>query len=444
MASGKATKAIKRPHALVLPINADLEAAFIGSCLAGAPPGNLARLLDDDCFVRSHWLQCWHEILAAWSRDEAPDPATIASRLAEVNDTGYAETFGELLRLLEDPTCLAVYAEPRARELRRLALRRRLIALGSEAIESAADVDDPEGVARYVLRVAEELDQQNAQEETGELRDIGDELEARADAGLAAGMSTGIPDYDRWTAGLHRGEILIIAGNTGIGKTWSMTHMVNALADGGYRVAVFSLEMTKLDMYIRLLAGRIGNMAFRLRGHGAAWLAEEHHRYKAAREQLDGLAIRLYVQQRSMGDIAAAVRQWRPDVFCVDFMQLLDWPPKAEGKVDATERNCKAIMDLTKRTDCAAIVLSQMSREAVRAGRSGAILGGQDAGRIDQMADAWLYIDQSDSPGAVDLVLRKARHAKRDQEASYRLNPDTGRLEPHNMRSAMTVDGDWP
>jgi len=74
------------------------------------------------------------------------------------------------------------------------------------------------------------------------------------DPSKAYGLITGNEDIDRITTGFHRGDFIVVGARTSIGKSAFMIQMALNLAKNGYRVAIYSLEMSKRQMYLRMLA----------------------------------------------------------------------------------------------------------------------------------------------------------------------------------------------
>jgi len=304
-----------------------------------------------------------------------------------------------------------------------------LISIGTEAVQNAYNEDDIEGVIAYTARVNELLDELDARDETGDVDAIADEVERIADSGEASGWSVGIPHVDRWGGGIRPGECYVIGGPTGVGKTWCLGQMANALIDGGRSVSFVTLEMGKREIYIRLIAGRIGLIAFRLSGRGRQWDQHEYNAYKDARAALTSGTLRLYADQRSVSQIARVVQATEPDVVLIDYAQLLDWPKGAVSPYDAATKNMNELQKLAKRHGCAIILATQVSRSYLQKS-SGPIQGGQDSGRIDQIADLWLMINRGDDSGRLILTCAKNRHGPTGEEAAYQLDPRTGKMVP--------------
>jgi len=421
----------KRNGQLTVPTAPDLEAGFIGACMMEATSAlghDVLRTVSEDCFMRPLWRACWRHIRAAWEAGEEADPVTIAHRVAEERGEDGGVTLAEILSTVSGVPCWQGYAPQRAVALRELATRRALMQLGHEAQLGATD-KDLDGALAYTLRAAEMLDAEAARDETGELDEVADAVEHAADSGDAVGIPTQIPHYDEWAGGLRSGEVHVVAGNTGIGKTWLLCQIANAAVDAGERVAFFSLEMPVRSLWVRMLAGRIGMVAFRLMGRGKTWSKAEHAAYEQARDKLRGSGLRLFAEQRSVADIAAVVRQYQPAVFLVDYAQLLDAPPDTRSQYEAITANANALQRLAIKAHSTCILASQQSREAVKMGPHGAVLGGLGSGRIDQVADFWLLLTAEEN-GDVKLTNRKCRHGPTGANARYRLSKDLGRLVP--------------
>ena len=74
------------------------------------------------------------------------------------------------------------------------------------------------------------------------------------DPSKAFGLLTGIDELDRMTTGFHRGDFIVIGARTSVGKSAFMIEIALSLAKNGYKVAIYSLEMSKRQLYYRMLA----------------------------------------------------------------------------------------------------------------------------------------------------------------------------------------------
>ena len=421
--------------------SADIEQAFIGACLLTMSPASqadLRRVVDASCFTRTLYRAAWTRLCEAWDRGEVADWLTVATLAAGDAGVDTQTAVDRITDAATDPSCFAWTAAERGRMLRQYATRRSLVEFGSDTAKSAYTESDIEGVLAYTARVAEMLDELDARSETGEMAPIFAELERRADSGEVIGWNTGIPHIDRWSCGLRAGECWAIGGPTGTGKTWLLGQIANAMLDAGKRVAFVTLEMDHFEMTVRLVCGRIGLKGGRLSGRGRTWSADEYVEYEREKAVLSSPLMRTYSDQRSVSQIAAMVRATEPDVLFVDYVQLLDWPAGMTSSYHATTKNMNDLQRLAKRSRCALVFATQMSRAYLGAKRNVSVQGGQDAGRVDQVADLWLMIDRDSSyededpraNGAKVLTCTKNRHGFDNESAKYRLDGRTGKLVP--------------
>lgn len=413
-----------------VPASPELELSLLASAFLSAPADGLAiaDTVRAAHFTRPTLGAAWTAIVASWREGNLADPFLVAADACRATGADASHTLSAFLGAITTDVSASWYLRQRAEAVAELALRRELVAFGSDTVREATTTTDVRGLIAYSARYTELLDTMRARDETGTLDVVADEVERDADSGASRGVPTGIADYDAWSGGLRRGEVHVIGGGPGVGKSWCASQIANAVADAGHRVAVFSLEMSAHAMYVRLVAGRIGLIAYRLMGSGRTWAPDEHAAYLRAREELRESGLRLFVRQRSLADISAVVRSYKPAVFLVDYVQLLDSPPGTTPGFEALTENANGLQRLAQVADCTAVVLTQLSREALRGGGTNAYMGGMGSGRIDQVADFGLLVRQGERDGTVELVNRKSRHGVTGGSAVYRLDAARGRL----------------
>src|SRR5690606_4186542 len=78
------------------------------------------------------------------------------------------------------------------------------------------------------------------------------------DPSKSLGLMTGLKDMDRLTTGWHRTDFIVIGARTSMGKSAFMIENVLRLTKAGYKCAIFSLEMTKRQIYNRMMANLMG------------------------------------------------------------------------------------------------------------------------------------------------------------------------------------------
>jgi len=216
-------------------------------------------------------------------------------------------------------------------------------------------------------------------------------------------------------------------------NTWFACAVANGVVDAGGRVAFFTLEMPPRELYIRLLANRIGSIAYRLRGGGGHWTPTDLELKAAARTVMQG-RLRVFADQRSAAAIAAMVRQSSYDLVVVDYGQLLRPPNPRMSEYEANTENARALQSLAGRARCCVMALSQISQTSQRLGDGDAVIGFKSSGAWAEVADLGLMLSKDpDDREALRIVAKKNRHgpnADSGAEARFRMDRQTGRLQP--------------
>jgi replicative DNA helicase len=237
------------------------------------------------------------------------------------------------------------------------------------------------------------------------------------------GIPTGFTDLDELTAGFQPGDLIIVAGRPGMGKTALAMNIVENVAIRTKRpVAVFSLEMPEEQLTFRHMAslGRI-----------------DLHRIRAGRLEDDEwpkltLAVsqlseaRIFTDDRgalTAGDIATACRRLKREqddlaLVMVDYLQLMRSPADRENRNLELGAITGSLKALAKELDVPVIVLSQLNRAVMsRSDKRPTLADLRDSGSIEQDADLvlMLYRDEvldphSEDIGLAELLIRKHRN----------------------------------
>lgn len=371
------------------------EQAALGSVLI-APEVyfDIAHLLAPEFFSQHKHRWLW-EAMVSLSENQTPiDVTTISNELMR---RGQLDEFGGvayLARLLNSvPT--SMHAVHYARIVARAAQRRRLLDSASTIAKLAADestsIEQVFADARAALLAAEgenDTDIVTAKQAVGEWYDAYSDFLKN---GTLPGLTTGYQRIDKATNGLRRGEMLILAGRPGMGKTSLAAQMSVRQARAGLRVAVVSMEehyrtwaaiaigaeagqdLSKRDGDMDIITARASQihdlqMAFNARGGRKAMGAIEHDIRRAA-AALGGL-----------------------DVIWLDHLAYVDHPENRGVSLPyAIGQTTKALITLAKEFGAALCVLCQLSRESARAGRPPELIDLRDSGEIEQDArQVWM------------------------------------------------------
>ena len=334
-----------------LPHNLEAEQALLGCLLFDN--GAYERLYDG--LMPRHFYEPFHQRLFAVIEEEIrvghlAEPIVLVDRFKTdqaFNDLGGIRYFADLV----DRAPPAANANDYARVIYDLALRRELIRLGGEIARAASGQGADDVTARDQIEAAEaqlfELAEHGtsstgfvpfSEAVTGALT-MAEEAFHR-DGGLS-GVSTGLADLDKQIGGLHKSDLLILAGRPSMGKTALATNIAMNIAkhyayepqpDGtrktvrGGVVAFYSLEMSADQLATRLLADASGVSGDRLR-KGEIDVGE-FARLKEAAMEIS--ASPLYIDDTgglSLAKLTARARRLKRtsglDCIIVDYLQLV-------------------------------------------------------------------------------------------------------------------------
>ena len=413
------------------PHSVEAEQAVLGGLLLDNSTWDAIadRLTAEDFYRRDH-QQIFSAIAELAGRSEPADAVTLAEYLAakgEAEDTGGLAYLAGLAR--ETPTAANIRAY--AYIVRERSLLRHLIRVSGEIAASAYAsegrpakdlVDEAE---RLVFQIAE------AGRRTGSgfvaLKDILGETIDRLDMlhenqGQLTGISTGYTDLDRMTAGLQPGDLVIVAGRPSMGKTtFALNIGENAAISAGVPVAVFSMEMSREQLSMRMISslGRVDQSHLRTGMFGD----EDWARINGAIAQMKTAPI--YIDDSGAltpTEVRARARRLSRErglgLIIVDYLQLMQVPGTKENRATEISEISRSLKALAKELRVPVIALSQLNRGVEqRTDKKPVMSDLRESGAIEQDADVIMLIyreevyDQ-DTPrkGIADIIVAKQRN----------------------------------
>lgn len=215
------------------------------------------------------------------------------------------------------------------------------------------------------------------------------------------GMLYGFPQIDAWTRGMHRGELIILAGRPSVGKTTLAVQIAAKISMSG-KVAFFSLEM-KTEQIVRMAACSVTGM----RTEEIAW--DEEARKKVERM---GLYICDTSAQTPDSLYENALRLKEAvglDLVVIDYLQLLRTNRRHENREYEISEISRSLKVMAKELDVPVLSLSQMSREVEKRGGRPKLSDLRGSGALEQDADVVLFISRSKKAEKTELILEKHR-----------------------------------
>lgn len=413
----------------VPPQSVDLEQGVLGAILLENDA--LVRVLEilgeRDFYQEAHrWL--FQAMVELFEENIPIDLLTVTERLRKrerLEAVGGASYLTELVEMV--PTAANVVHH--ARIVRDKAVLRGLIQTATAIVtESYDDIEEVDTLLDRAEQAIFEISQRKSTAGfvnintvlKGSFKHI-EQLYERKE--LITGIPTGFAKLDSMTAGLQPADLIIIAGRPSMGKTALSLNIAQYVgARVGRPVAIFSLEMSKEQLVMRMLCAEARIDSSKLR---TGFLSrEDWPRLTNAASKLS--ETRIYIDDtpaQSSLDIRAKARRLRAEtgdlaLVIVDYLQLMQGRARSESRQQEISEITRALKALAKELQVPVIALSQLSRAVEqRQQRRPQLSDLRESGAIEQDADvvALIYRDEvydpeSEEKGIAEIIVGKQRN----------------------------------
>lgn len=387
------------------PQDIDAETAVLGSMLIDrdAIPQAAAILAPEDYYRDAH-RRIHAAIIAIAGRNEPVDLITLPD---ELRRQGSLEAAGgaAYLMMISQAVPTSANVESYAGIVKACAMRRAYITAGSKIVALGYDgADQPEELAEKVESMIYFVGAGRRDNRLCYLSEavtpVLDEIFAVKQNGITRGIPTGFYDLDSRLGGLYPGDLIIIAGRPGMGKTSFALNIVDniCVAGSGNSSVIFSMEMTREQLVTRQLSARSGINSETLR-RGYTTEAQDKQLMTAAGEIYDmRVAIDDTTGQTIMG-MKAACRRIKAEkglhLVVADFLQLIEG--KGENRLETISKIVRDLKGMARELDVPVVVLSQLSRAVERQDDKRPRLHDlRESGEIEQTADIVLFLYRED------------------------------------------------
>ncbi len=391
-----------------MPQNSDAEFSILSAMILSEEIRGecLIRLSSEDFYIPSNQI-IFEAIKSLFDNNKPVDVISLADHL---KSNGKFERAGGAVRLAElgnNPLAMVGW-ENHANMLHRDTTLRKMISASAKI--SALAYNAPEDT-KQVVDQAEKLifdvtnrDVQQSEQGIEEIMtDLFEELQQNAEKDASElGVQTGFATLDNLFQGLRPGQMVVIGARPGVGKTSFALSMAYNAAVSGATVALFSLEMSKIEIAQRLLASESKVDLQTIRSskiRNEQWptlleAAERISRLKIIVDDTPGTTVtEIRAKARRM------LNKAEKGVIIIDYLQLLS-PPAEKGRADsrATEVSemSRGIKIMAKDLKAPVIALSQLNRTLEnRNGKRPQLSDLRESGSIEQDADIVLLLDRS-------------------------------------------------
>ena len=416
----------------------DLEEAVLGAMMIDKKGvDEVIDILQSDAFYKDAHKHIFEAIFQLFTDSQPIDLLTVSSQLKKNAKLELAGGDFYLIQLTQKIASSA-HIEFHSRIILQKYIQRSLIRISSEIIEESYDettdvfdlLDKAESKLYEVTQGNIKRSSETAQSLVIQAKK---RIEEIANKEGLSGIATGFDKLDKITSGWQPSDLVIIAARPGMGKTAFVLSMARNIAiDFGHPVALFSLEMSSVQLITRLISSETGLSSEKLR----TGKLEKHEWEQLSVKVKDLEKAPLFIDDSpslSIFDLRAKARRLASQhgikLIIVDYLQLMTAGGNGNGggnreqEISTISRNLKA---LAKELEVPVIALSQLSRAVETRGSSKRPLLSdlRESGAIEQDADIVSFIyrpeyykieewdddEQSPTAGQAEFIIAKHRN----------------------------------
>jgi len=412
------------------PHNLDAEESIFSAILIdNSTLLDIIEILSPEHFYKSSHQKIFSAITDLFANNEPVDLVTLSNKLKEtgqLTDIGGATYLARII----DTVPLAVNAKHYAKIIHDKASLRRLIekanTIYNRCFEDQGNVDELIDFAESSIF---EIAESKTKKSFHPIRDLVvsniETLEERqGNKSLLTGVPSGYSYLDKMTSGFQNSDLIILAARPSMGKTaFALNIARNAAIDSNIPVAIFSLEMSKEQLSMRLLTSEARIDSARLRGGffskddwvkltGAAGALEEAPIFIDDSSDISPLEIRAKARRLKMDKGLGLI--------IIDYLQLMKLRQSMERRDLEISEISRSLKGLAKELNVPVIALSQLNRMLEQRSDKRPMLSDlRESGALEQDADvvAFIYRDEvynkdenNPNKGKAEIILGKQRN----------------------------------
>lgn len=390
------------------------------------------RLVAEDFYRRDHQL-IYAAIADLASRSEPFDAVTLSEALERktlAEQTGGLIYLAGLVRDTPSAANIRAYADI----VRKRSTLRRLISVGGAIAASAYDPEGREAneIVDEAERLVFEIAENGGKAGSGfvplknELGAVIDRLDMLAqNKGQLTGVSSGFSRLDEMTAGLQKGDLIVIAGRPSMGKTTFALNIAENAAFGPRKahVGIFSMEMSREQLAFRMISslGRVDQSHLRIGNIDG----EEWSRVNTAISMMKEATI--YIDDTGAltpTEVRARARRLKRehglDLIVLDYLQLMQVAGNTENRATEISEISRSLKALAKELAIPVIALSQLNRSVEQRTDKRPVMSDlRESGAIEQDADLIMMIYREEvydknttRKGIADIIIAKQRNGE--------------------------------
>ena len=422
----------KNDSGRVIPQDIVAEKSLLGAIMISDAilPEILTIIRPNDFYEEKHRI-IFSAMMDLYDSHQPVDLLTITSKVKQkkqLKEIGGAPYLAELSNFVPAASHAKAYAEI----VEKASTRRRLInaaaKIADSAYEDGANVGELVGQAeKELFEVSDKIVKSDYTAMDEMLADALEHIELlRKNKGALRGLKTGFRDLDKKTAGLQKGDLVIIGARPAMGKTTFAQNLAYNIASINNKgVLFFSMEMAKNEIVERMISDVAGVDNWNIRTGNLS--DEEFARINDAMAEMDEIPI--FIDDTSSMTIMElrnkarrAMHDHNIGIVIVDYLQLIQGSDRYKGnRVQEVTEISRGLKILARELEIPVVALAQLSRSVTGRDDPRPVLSDlRESGSIEQDADLVMFLhrpdyykqndDNYEPTNITELLIAKHRH----------------------------------
>lgn len=389
-----------------------------------------ARNIAFEFITKEDFHSVWHgnifySISELSRENKSIDPLTIIDKL---NSLGYdTENNGGLSYIVDilNSVAFASNVESYCKIVKEKSDTRKLVGIIDDIKTRAYKNEEYEKVLESIeSRIFDLAQNENKSGLThikGTLKELIEILNDRSqNSGSITGISTGFSDLDRMLLGMQRKDFILLAARPSVGKTALAVNIALNAAQKDFKVAIFSLEMSKTQLAQRMLSSlSLINLKDLISGNITDWnsIFEASSIIASKSIYMDDTA------GISITELRSKCRRLKADggldFIMIDYLQLMTAEGRNENRQQEISTISRSLKALAKELDVPILALSQLSRDSEKNKRKPKLSDLRESGAIEQDADVVILLyrddyqnEEAEVKDEIELIIAKHRNGE--------------------------------
>ncbi len=407
----------------IMPCDLEAERSVIGAMILDERAvDDAAEIVEPVDFYSTKYQEIYKAILQVIDEKKPVDYITLEDKLKSNNMYEIIGGIDELISISE-AVGSAVNVKYYADIIKSKSIIRNLMRVSQDVIDMSIANNSVGEVLEYAESNIFKISQNRKHQDLVKIQEMLEPTLARigemsVNQGKLTGVTTGLIDLDKQLSGLQNSDLILLAARPAMGKT-SLALNIAYKASIENHVAIFSLEMSKMQLTQRLLSALSNiNLSELVSGRVTEWMNLGQASQLLAESKMfvdDTSSI-------SLNELRSKCRKLKArgelDLVIIDYLQLMTTNSRNENRQQEISTISRGLKGLAKELNCPILALSQLSRAPDQRPNHRPVMSDlRESGAIEQDADVVLmlyrddyYDPETDKPNIAEIIVAKHRN----------------------------------